>query len=64
MIVRVDFISVTVLGPQTRAKQAFKPAEWPGWTCTVKGQAVLFEGEGRTIEVPRSSCVITREAPP
>jgi hypothetical protein len=58
-IQRVDFVGFTVLGYRSRTQQAYTPKDWPGWTCSVKGQAVLLEGEGRVVEVPRGKCVIT-----
>lgn len=59
MIQRIDFLGFTVVGPRNASKQSWKASDWPGWTASLKGQAVLLEGEGKVIEVPRAKCVIT-----
>lgn len=58
-IMRVEFLGFTVTGPRNAPKSSFKPSDWPNWTASVKGQAIILEGEGRVIEVPRGRCVIT-----
>ena len=58
-ILRVEFIGFTVSGPRGGTRANFKPQEWPGWTARAEGQAVLFEGEGKRVEVPRNLCYIT-----
>jgi hypothetical protein len=55
---RIDFIGVSVLGPLMRAKDHYKPSDWPRWTAGVEGPYVVLEGEGRRIEVPRARCVV------
>ena len=55
---RVEFLGFRVAGPRGRQCDAYKPSEWPGWTCEVEGDGVLLRGEGRIVEVPRRSCVI------
>jgi hypothetical protein len=61
-ITRIDFLGFTVTGPQrrgTRSAYALSGANaWPGWTVRVEGQAILLEGEGRLVELPRNKCVV------
>ena len=58
VIKRVEFLSFTVAGPRGSVRQNFKPIDWPRWTARAEGQAILLEGDGRRIEIPRNRCVV------
>jgi hypothetical protein len=58
VIDRVEFISMTVMGPARRHWPNYKAAEWPRWTVALEGPSVVFEGEGRRVEVPRARCLV------
>ncbi len=55
---RVEFISMTVMGPSRRHWSDYKPKDWPKWTAAIEGPSVVFEGEGRRVEVPRARCIV------
>jgi hypothetical protein len=59
---RIEFVGVTIYGPGMRAFQSWKPQEWPGWTARVMPEAVILEGQGRRIDLPRSACVLYFDA--
>ncbi len=65
-IKRAEFIGFTVLGPAKRSVAAYKSEgadAWPkGWAVALEGPNLVFEGDGRRIEVPRSRCVIYADA--
>jgi hypothetical protein len=59
VIRRVEFLGFRVDGPGSRSYGHYTPREWERWTCSVKGQRVLFTGpEGESIDAPAGQCLI------
>lgn len=61
MITRCDFIGFNMPGgpnKKTFTSYSIKDSSWKGWTVEVSGPVVVFQGEGRRIEVPRALCMV------
>lgn len=63
MIYRIEFIGFSVQDERYKGKQSWTAKDWPDWNVTQEGAFLLFTHKsGKTIEVPRSRCVVYREA--
>ncbi len=65
-ITRVEFYRPVIAASGGRSRTNYLPAEWEGWSVSLEAGAVVFAetASGRSIEVPRSECVIYRTANP